>query len=59
VTDEEILGLAFGIEDFEHMMQDEHLIAFARLIAAKQREIDAALCEKIDYACTDAIRSQK
>ena len=67
MTDEEIMTIANDIERNKEI----DLIAFARAIAAKQREIDAALVDKItdaafdDYRCVDgyvlsaAIRSQK
>ena len=79
VTDEEILRVAEDVWAVHHLEPTQalatHVITFARLIAAKQREIDAALCEKVSdntrpspsshafqkgaIMCAAAIRSQK
>jgi hypothetical protein len=78
VTDEEIIDMATRANILEPIdllptnqwRQDtiRELHTFARLIAAKQREIDAALClsapvktarQDMRDACANAIRSQK
>ena len=64
VTDEEIMLAAkeagfVWVSQWQIPACDNKIIkAFARLIAQRQKEADAVICEKIDYACADAIRSQ-
>ena len=67
ISDEEIIEMAkqAKFEDYGTSWIDNRLIAFARLIAAKQIEIDAGIA-KANYrgvydgdTCAAAIRSQK
>jgi hypothetical protein len=61
MTDLEIIETGESIKWVYLPMQDQ-IIAFARLIAAAQREIDAGICEKLVYEngvasqCARAIR---
>jgi len=61
LSDEEIIEVAkqlYGDDLTEAQLRDHKTIAFARLIAAKQREIDAVIAEKSEWI-SNAIRSQK
>ncbi len=60
MTDEEIMTIADDIERNKEL----DLIAFARAIAAKQREIDAGICmqragDSIGQTFATSIRNQK
>jgi hypothetical protein len=63
MTDEEIVEMAHELyrREDESWREFGFAITFARLIQQKQREIDAALCDRRLYAtdCAVAIRSQK
>ncbi len=66
MTDEEIVDMVLALPNYPAISQ---LVAFAHAIAAKQRDIDAGICERLNtkYAipfvaveeCAAAIRSQK
>jgi hypothetical protein len=46
MTDEQIIEMADSMSwDTHEGISDENLITFARLIAQRQREIDAEICE--------------
>lgn len=67
MTDEEIMFVLKQADQHNTMIVDRTwLITFARLIAAKQREVDAVLCDLLwlkknadGEECAEAIRSQK
>ena len=64
MTDEEIIEMAKQAVTNGYA-SDKELIAFARLIAAKQRDLDAGICDRFaaremhPYECAAAIRGQK
>jgi hypothetical protein len=66
MTDEEVMDMAEQTGVFNHAAYrdlDQHLLTFARLIAAKQRDLDAGICEASDRYRGDyfaaKIRGQK
>jgi hypothetical protein len=59
LSDEEIIEVAkqlYGDDLTEAQLRDHKTIAFARRIAAKQREDDAALCEQYAWGSSYRLR---